>query len=73
VTVPITATILEVNLSGLSSAFLFSALLKNFVTALMTFPSPDCSPYFFSAAKSLSFERILEILEREIGYLLSLD
>lgn len=73
VTVPTTATILEVNLSGLSLTFLFSDLLKNLVTALITLPSPEACSSFLSAAKSLSLESILEILEREIGYLLSLD
>lgn len=68
VTVPTTATILDVYLSGLSDTFLLSALLKNLVTTLMIFPSPDgCYTCFWSAEKSLSFERILVILEREIG------
>lgn len=68
VTVPTTATILDVNLSGLSEIFLLSDLLKNLVTAFITFPSPDCFySVFFSSANKRSLERILEILEREIG------
>lgn len=69
VTVPTTATILEVNLSGLTDSFLLTSLLKNLVTTLSTFPRPDASGFLSvaGAAKSRSLDRILVILDKEMG------
>lgn len=69
VTVPTTATILEVNLSGLTDSFLLTSLLKNLVTTLSTFPRPVASGFLSAAgaAKSRSLDRILVILDKEMG------
>lgn len=67
-TVPTTATILDVILLGLSETFLLYALLKNLVTAFTTLAIP-CGFYYTlgSSAKRRSLVTILVILEREIG------
>lgn len=71
VTVPTTATILDVNRSNLPSVCLLESLVKNLVTMLITLPRPEGE--LSCCGINLSLDKILVILDREIGYLFNLD